>query len=111
MFWKTVKPMISNKCVNRDSITLVKDGNFFLENLEITETFNVTFLNLVKEMDISLGQKLLTEADDIKYPVLRIIDRFKKHPSVVVIFENNKDDAFIFKHVSLFEKSRYEEAF
>ena len=55
MFWKTVKPMISNKCVNRDSITLVKDGNFFLENLEITETFNVTFLNLVKEMDISLG--------------------------------------------------------
>ena len=55
MFWKTVKPMVSNKCVNRDSITLVKDGNFFLENLEITETFNVTFLNLVKEMDISLG--------------------------------------------------------
>ena len=55
MFWKTVKPMISNKCVNRDSITLVKDGKFFLENLEITEIFNVTFLNLVKEMDISLG--------------------------------------------------------
>ena len=29
MFWKTVKPMISNKCVNRDNITLVKDGKFF----------------------------------------------------------------------------------
>ena len=55
MFWKTGKPMISNKCVKRDSVTLVKDGKFFLENLEITETFNVTFLNLVKEMDISLG--------------------------------------------------------
>ena len=54
MFWKTVKPMISNKCVNRDSITLVKDGKFFLENLEITEIFNVTFLNLVKEMDKSM---------------------------------------------------------
>ena len=29
MLWKTVKPMFSNKCVNRESITLVKDDNFF----------------------------------------------------------------------------------
>ena len=54
-------------------------------------------------MNISLGQELLTEADHIKDPVLRIIERFKKHPSVVVIFENHKDSALSFRHVSLDE--------
>ena len=47
-------------------------------------------------MNISLGQELLTEEDHIKDPVLRIIERFKKHPSVVAIFENHKDSAFSF---------------
>ena len=57
MFWKTVKPMFSNKCVNRESITLVKDNKFFSENLEAAETFNIFFLNIVKETNMSLGQK------------------------------------------------------
>ena len=52
-------------------------------------------------MNISLGQELLTEEDHIKDPVLRIIERFKKHPSVVAIFENHKDNAFSFRHVPL----------
>ena len=54
-------------------------------------------------MNISLGQELLTEADYIKDPVLRIIERFKKHPSVVAIFESHTGTAFSFKHVSLDE--------
>ena len=29
IFWKTVKPVFSNKCVNRQSITLVKDDRMF----------------------------------------------------------------------------------
>ena len=32
-------------------------------------------------MNISLGKELLTEVDHIKDPVLRIVGRFKKHPS------------------------------
>ena len=103
MFWKTVKPMFSNKNVNRESITLVKGDKIWSENLEIAETFNAFFSNIVKEMNISLGQELLTEADHIEDAVLRIIERFKKHPSVVAIFENHKDSAFSFRHVSLDE--------
>ena len=51
-------------------------------------------------MGMSLGQELLTEADHIEDPVLRIIERFKKHPSVVAIFENHKEiaDFFFFNH-------------
>ena len=102
MFWKTVKPMFSNKNVNRESITLVKGDKIWSENLEIAETFNAFFSNIVNEMN-KLGEELLTNADHTEDPVLRIIERFKKHPSVVAIFENHKDSAFSFRHVSLDE--------
>ena len=93
--------MFSNKSVNRESVTLVKCDKTLSENLEVAELFNAFFSNIVKEMNISLGQELLTEEDHIKDPVLRIIERFKKHPSVVAIFENHKDNAFSFRHVPL----------
>ena len=93
--------MFSNKSVNRESVTLVKCDKTLSENLEVAELFNAFFSNIVKEMNISLGQELLTEEDHIKDPVLRIIERFKKHPSVVTIFENHKDNAFSFRHVPL----------
>ena len=105
MFWKTVKSMFSNKNVNRESITLVKGDKILSENLEIAETFNAFFSNIVKEMN-KLGEELLTNADHTEDPVLRIIERFKKHPSVVAIFENHKDSAFSFRHVSLDETTK-----
>ena len=73
---------------------------FFSENLEV---FNVFFSNVVKAMNISLGQELLTELDHIENWVLKIIVKLKKHPNVVAIFENYKDNAFSFRHVSLDE--------
>ena len=101
MFWKTVKPMFPKKNVNRESITLAKDDKILSENLEVAETFNAFFSNMVKEMTISLGQELLNEVDYIEDPVLRIIGRLKKHSSAVAIFENHKDSDFSFRHESL----------
>ena len=54
-------------------------------------------------MNISLGQKALHEVDHIEDPVLRIIDRFRKQPSVVAIFETYMHNVFSFRHVSLDE--------
>ena len=82
--------MFSNESVNRESITLVKDDEVLSENLEVTKTFNAFFSNIVKEMNISLGQEILPEADHIEDQFLRIIESFKKHHSVVAIFENHK---------------------
>ena len=52
MLWKTAKPTFSNKCVNREIITSVKDYKIFSENLEVVKTFNVFSLNTVKVMNI-----------------------------------------------------------
>ena len=91
--------MFSNKGVNRESVTLVKDSKIFSENVEVAETFNAFFSNLVREMNKSLGQEPLTEADHIEDPVLRIIKRFKKHP----MLENHMDNAVSFRNVSIDE--------
>ena len=98
-----MKPMFSNKSVNRESITLVKGDKILQKNLDAAETFNVVFSNIVKKMNITLGQELLTDADHIDNPVLRNIERLKKHPSVVVISENHRDSAISFRHKSLGE--------
>ena len=44
MLWKTVTPMFSNKCIHRESKTLVTDDKVFSEDLEVVDTFNVFFL-------------------------------------------------------------------
>ena len=93
--------MFSKKNVNRESITLAKDDKILSENLEVAETFNAFFSNMVKEMNISLGQELLNEVDYIEDPVLRIIGRFIKYSSVVAIFQNHKDRDFSDRHESL----------
>ena len=54
-------------------------------------------------MNMCLGQELLTGTFHIEDPVLRIIERFKKHPSVGAIFENHKDNTFSFRHVYINE--------
>ena len=48
-----MKPMFSNKSVNRESITLVKRDKILSENLEVAETFNAFFSNIVKDMSIA----------------------------------------------------------
>ena len=103
MFWKTVKPIFSNKSVKRESVTLLKGDKILSKNLEVAQTFNAFFSNIVKEMNISLGQELRAEANHIEVPILRIIERYKKHPSVVAIFKNHRDSSFSFRHVSLDE--------
>ena len=95
--------MFSKKCFKRGSITFAKDDKILSENLEVVETFNIFFSNIVKKMNIFLDQELLTEVGHIEDPVLRILERFKKQTSVVIILENHKEYAFSFMHVSLDE--------
>ena len=86
MFWSTVKPMFSNKSVNRESRTLVKGDKILSENLEVAESFNAFFSNIVKKMNMSLDQELLIEADHIEDPVLRIMESLKKHTLVWLLY-------------------------
>ena len=46
VFWKIVKPKISDKVKIRSKITLVEDDKILSQDAEITETFNEYFINI-----------------------------------------------------------------
>ena len=45
-FWKTVRPLFSDKVPLNSSITLIEDGKMITENSEIAEVFNNYFVNI-----------------------------------------------------------------
>ena len=83
-FWKTVHPLFSEKAYQKESITIIsKDTEEIItENEELAETFNSfssTVDNLKIEYDINRQSNVSTHPD----PVLRVIETFKYHPSIL----------------------------
>ena len=87
-FWKTVKPLFSEKQTARNNITLIENDIIISKDLDVAETMNYFFSNAVKELNIngSLNENFSynSEHDDI----LNMIDKFKHHPSVLKIKQN-----------------------
>ena len=46
-FWKTVKPMFSNKFVNSEKIALADDEKIITNNKEIAKVLNNFFSNII----------------------------------------------------------------
>ena len=51
-FWKTSKPLFSEKHNSRNKITLVEGNNIISKDEEVPETMNAFFCNAVIELDI-----------------------------------------------------------
>ena len=51
-FWKTVKPMLSNKFLNNKKITLVDDVKIIRNDKEIAKVLNDFFSDIIKTLNI-----------------------------------------------------------
>ena len=51
-FWKTVKPLLSDKSVSREKINLTENEKMLTSESETAETLNNFFSNLVKKLSI-----------------------------------------------------------
>ena len=51
-FWKTVKPLINDKCNISSKINLVENDNIVSDGNEIAETFKIFFENAVKNFNV-----------------------------------------------------------
>jgi PhoPQ-activated pathogenicity-related protein len=56
VFWPTVKPLLSDKDLPGNKITLIKDGEIISEDEEVAQTFSSFFENAVKLLDITGNQ-------------------------------------------------------
>ena len=79
----------------------ISQGNDVIsDNGKIADVFNDFFTNAVKNLNITVGGDILCEANNRKDPVLKAIQKYKKHPSVEAIAGLYKNDNFILEEVS-----------
>ena len=78
-FWRSIKPLFSDKSSNSNKITLVEKDFILEKNDDIAETFNDFFTSVVSNLNIPRYQDPFTDSDQtenrIGHPILRIIEQ------------------------------------
>lgn len=101
-FWKTVKPLFSNKNPMSEKITLIEDGKILSSDVEVAECFKESFCNIMDSLDIDNHVKEAHEETYVEQIVFRAMSKYKDHPSIKVI--NNhialNSNNFKFSHIS-----------
>ena len=77
-----MKPLLSIKCRLPVNVTLVKEKEVISDDGKFANVFNDFFINGVKNLNITVNVDILCEANNIKDPVLKAIEKYKKHPSI-----------------------------
>ena len=84
-FWGVVKPVLSNKVMPSEKITLVENDDI-LENDKRTATvFNNFFSNIITNLGIPQYIEEEPISQDIDDPLMKAIVKYRNHPSIVAI--------------------------
>ena len=101
LFWKIVKPLLSDKGVNTTKVSLVDGGKTVTENKEVKKTLNHYFRTEVRFPDIIENKCLPTETENLEDPVEIAIKKFENHRSVLSIKETiNINKLFQFSEIT-----------
>ena len=90
-FWKTVKPLFSNKGSSGSNIKLVGEDEVLQCDGKIAEEFNTFLKNAVFSLEINENSSIINQnIQNVDDPVDGLIEMYKYHPSN--IFINKKVD-------------------
>ena len=104
LFWKTVKPFLSEKGNPSLKITLVEGEVIISEDQEVAQKLNEFFSNSVRLLDIPTNSYITNPTDDCLIDPIEIaIQKFDSHPSVLKIREQAQNLCFNFHPMSLKE--------
>ena len=102
--WKTVKPLMSDKCNVSNKINLVENDNIVSDDYEIAETFKIFFENAVKNLNVLGDSDSLSPTFRPDNPVDIAVEKFKNHLSITLIKSNvNVSSNFFSKEVNFFD--------
>ena len=102
-FWRTVKPLFSDKTKSNEKITLVEDETITTQDEQNEDLLNIFFSNAVKNLKIPRFSNTNPLAERLNNPTLKAILKYKNHPSIVAIRNANDNSHFHFNEVSLEE--------
>ena len=104
LFWKTVKPSLSQKFYARERIGLTENRELVKTEKETAEVFKNFFGNIVKNLNIYQYFDFDPIIENVKDPTIKAIFKYEKHSSILAIRTKcNKNGAFSFKEVSFEE--------
>ena len=83
LFWKILKPSLSHESFAKEQINLVEKGEILKADLEIAETLNTFFENIVKNLAINEYSNFDHVINNDKDSTLRAILKYKDHPSIL----------------------------
>ena len=93
-FWRTVKPLFTDKVQTSSSITLVENEKLITNDNEIAEIFNEFFTNITKTIDIAPSECTVVPTDHLLDPVEIAVEKFKYHPSIQKIKDKVKHNSY-----------------
>ena len=101
-FWRTVKPLFSDKIQASTAITLLENDELANDNKVVANIFNNYFVRITDSLNILTVSENLTPTNEISDPLDIALTKYKFHPSVQCIKERVQvKQRFEFKHVSL----------
>ena len=101
LFWKSVKPLLSDKSRIRDRINISEKGKILKTDSETAESLNSFFSNIVKNLNISRYSEFDTVTENIADPTLKAIFKYKEHPSILAIQSHCEKETFRFSEVNI----------
>ena len=100
-FWKTPKPLSSDKVKSSEKITLVYENKIITSDNENAKILNSFFSNVVKHLKIQEFKDIDFSAECISHPAVKAIMRFPNHPSTSGIRNAFNPQSFNFSKVSV----------
>ena len=91
IFWRTVKPFLTNKgCMTNDCISIEKKGDIVRDEKVLVEYYNENYINIV---EISSGNKpsslgICEDSAQDNSTFDKVISKYSAHPSVQKIKRN-----------------------
>ena len=83
-----VKPLLSNKFVSNEKITLVEDANIAENDKNTASVLNKFFSYFITNLGISHYNETEPVSHKIGRPLMKTIMNYRFHPSVIAIKEN-----------------------
>ena len=102
-FWKTVKPLFTDKGMSHDKIILVEDNEIISENKQISEYFNKFFADVIINLNIPQYEDPTSNTNGTDDLVSRAIEKHKNQPSIKLIKTNNENASFHFQEIEVIE--------
>ena len=99
-FWKTVKPLFSDKSSSLSKFTLIENELQLNDDENISSALNDFFSNVVSSLNIPPYKDPSVNPDQFEDPVLKANEKYKNYPSIKAIKERNINKVFKFQSIS-----------